>query len=673
IRGRDDLEIEEKMVAAEAHLGIIFTEDVIEGVLVTTPRTVDLMETAAVDVLSALQSEGVQPDQLEDFRRRVPEAVRTHEFTRPLTAFLSLVVQQRLQPNLFFNETATMEARREALASVDDRIIKRDEVIVYEGQRVTQDELTRLRDAGLLRDELRYPSIIGAALLAIVFIGLMGSYLYFFHRRIYDNESRLVLIGLVALATLLLGRVLWPISGFAIPVAAGTMLVAILVEPRVAAFLAVLIAAVVGIMADTGLNYSLVALIGGLVGVFSVTRVGQRSDLMRAGFHVALANGLVILAWALSYGVVPLFEVQVWRDVFWGVTGGILAAILTIGSLPFLESFFGILTPVKLVELANPNQPLLHRLLVEAPGSYHHSIMVANLAEAAAERVGGNSLLTRVAAYYHDIGKLRRPYFFIENQFGGENPHDKISANLSALIITAHVRDGVETAQQAGLPEELIRFIREHHGTSRVQYFYHKAMEETDGEGILEENFCYAGPVPESRETAILMLADSAEAAVRSLPRPTPGRIESTVRKLVRDRLNERQLDRCDLTLRDLDIIADTFVQVLTGIFHARIEYPESMLHELEQAGQRGDRSKLPGKSGGRSKLPGKSGGRDALPEKTKKERKEQKEQKEQKAGNGNDPGGDQVAKGPDAKNAGQASHEQDPRPPGDDHDRQGR
>lgn len=180
-----------------------------------------------------------------------------------------------------------------------------------------------------------------------------------------------------------------------------------------------------------------------------------------------------------------------------------------------------------------------------------------------------------MGAYYHDIGKLKRPYFFAENQFGGENPHDKINPNLSALIITAHVKDGVEMAREHRLPAELIRFIQEHHGTMRVQYFYNKAMEETGGEGLLEENFAYPGPVPQTRETAICMLADSAEAAVRAMTKPTPGRIEATVRKIIKDRLNDGQLDRCDLTLKDLNLIADTFTQILNGIFHARIEYPE--------------------------------------------------------------------------------------------------
>lgn len=583
IRGLSDRTFDQKAVMLENRLGIVFTEDVTGAVFEASPRTLDLMADAAEETLFALSAEGIKPDALDGFRRRVPEMTRTYEFDRPLTAFLSLLVQNRLRPNLHLNEDATMAAREDARAAVEPVIIKRNEVIVSEGQRVSASDLARLRDAGLLQDDVRYPGIIGAVLLSGLLISLMSVYLHFFHPDVFQNESRLVLISLIMLGILAVSRVIFPISGFALPMAAGSMLLALLVQPGIAMFAVALLAAVTGVMAGSQFQMALVALVGGFIGVFSVSRVGQRSDLMRAGFNVGLANALVIITWALVFASAPLTDVELWRDVFWGIIGGFVSAVLTIGTLPFLESFFGILTPVRLLELSNPNQPLLRRLLVEAPGTYHHSIMVANLAEAAAERVGGDSLLTRVGAYYHDIGKMRRPYFFIENQFGGENPHDRISPNLSALIITSHVKDGVDMALEHGLPEELIDFIREHHGTTRVQYFYQRALEETDGEGILEENFAYPGPIPNSRETAILMLADAAEAAARAMTKATPGRIEATVRKLVRDRLNDGQLDHCDLTLKDLDAIADTFVQVLSGIFHARIEYPEAMEKELQR------------------------------------------------------------------------------------------
>jgi putative nucleotidyltransferase with HDIG domain len=242
-----------------------------------------------------------------------------------------------------------------------------------------------------------------------------------------------------------------------------------------------------------------------------------------------------------------------------------------------------VITAMKLIELSNPNQPLLRKLLVEAPGTYHHSIMVGNLAEAATEAVGGNSLLARVGAYYHDIGKTKRPYFFVDNQFGAENPPDRLSPALSALIIASHVKDGLELAHEHKLPEAISQFIREHHGTTVIRYFYRKAVEMDTGDGVDETDFRYDGPKPQTKETAIVMLADASEATTRTLKNPTPQTIEQVVRRLIKERLEDGQLDEANLTLKDLDVIAQTFTRVLTGVFHQRIEYPERVLKEMER------------------------------------------------------------------------------------------
>jgi putative nucleotidyltransferase with HDIG domain len=259
-----------------------------------------------------------------------------------------------------------------------------------------------------------------------------------------------------------------------------------------------------------------------------------------------------------------------------GVVNGLVSAVLAIGLLPYLETAFDITSAIRLLELSNPNHPLMRTLLMEAPGSYHHSMIVGNLAEAAAEAVGADALLARVQAQYHDIGKTRRPYFFIENQYGADNPHDRIAPSLSTLIITSHVKDGLELARQYKLPKVVVDVIPQHHGTDMVKYFYHKAMESAKEDEIIDKkDFSYPGPPPQSKETAIVMLADSVEAAVRSLKEPTPGRIEGVVRKLIKDRLHSGQLDESDLTFKDLDKIAEAFVRVLAGLFHHRIEYPD--------------------------------------------------------------------------------------------------
>ena len=271
-----------------------------------------------------------------------------------------------------------------------------------------------------------------------------------------------------------------------------------------------------------------------------------------------------------------------------GVAGGFLSSIMLLGFLPYLETLFGITSSVKLLELANPNELLLKRLLVEAPGTYHHSILVGNLAEAAAQAVHADPLLVRVGAYYHDIGKIKRPYFFIENQVARDNPHEKIAPSLSTLIITSHVRDGLEQAREHNLPAGVQEIIEQHHGTSLVAYFYQRALESDRPELVTEADFRYDCPKPRTKEAALVMLADSVEAAIRSLQKPTPARLEGLTRKIIKERLHDGQLDECDLTFKDLNTIAATFVQVLGGIFHSRIEYPETMITEIERRRARG-------------------------------------------------------------------------------------
>jgi len=296
--------------------------------------------------------------------------------------------------------------------------------------------------------------------------------------------------------------------------------------------------------------------------------------------------------WVGAANVASVLAVGLLEQVNWypelvtnaayGLTNGVLVGIIGFGTLRYSELLFDLVTPIKLLELSNPSRPLLRRLQVEAPGTYHHTIMVANLAEAAAEAIGADSLLVRVGTYYHDIGKIRRPIFFVENQSGVENPHEKMAPSLSALTLAAHVRDGLDLAKEYRLPQAIADFIPQHHGTSLMTYFYHQALERGDQHQVLEradaaaeETFRYEGPKPQTRETAIVMLADSAEGAVRAINRPTPDRIEQVVRRIIREKLDDGQLDESDLMFRDLDLIAQTFTRMLASMFHPRIEYPD--------------------------------------------------------------------------------------------------
>jgi putative nucleotidyltransferase with HDIG domain len=261
-------------------------------------------------------------------------------------------------------------------------------------------------------------------------------------------------------------------------------------------------------------------------------------------------------------------------DMVFGGVNGLLSAWLAIGALPMFEHFSGITTHLRLLDISNPSEPLLQRLLKEAPGTYQHSIMVANLAESAAQEIGADALLCRVGAYYHDIGKMKRPRFFVENQMGAENPHDRLAPSLSTLIILSHVKDGVEIGRQAKLPDIMLDFIAEHHGTSLVSYFYHQACSRSQ-EPVFEDDFRYPGPKPQSKETAIVMLCDGLEAAARTLSHPTPEKIEELVLKMVKHQLDDGQLDECDLSLKDVDRIRHSLIRSLQNVYHTRIEYPE--------------------------------------------------------------------------------------------------
>jgi len=330
-------------------------------------------------------------------------------------------------------------------------------------------------------------------------------------------------------------------------------------------------------MPGGGLNYILVSVISGIVAIYSIRKATQRSSLTRAGLIIAGVNIITISALGLINNEGYYLILQ---NNLWGILNGFLAVILTIGILPFLESYFDIATSFKLMELSNPNQSLLKRMILEAPGTYHHSIVVGNLSETAAEEIGGNGLLARVGAIYHDIGKIKRPYFFTENQEAYKNIHDEMEPSLSALVIASHVKEGLELAKKNKLPKDITDIIAQHHGTNLITYFFHRALKENGSnvDAVAEENFRYSGPKPQTKEAGIILLADSLEAATRSLTNPTATRIKTLVKEIVQKNLENGQLEECDLTLKDLDKIGDSFSRILTGMFHSRVEYPDEDL-----------------------------------------------------------------------------------------------
>jgi putative nucleotidyltransferase with HDIG domain len=572
-----------------------------------TPEDLQQMQVTSLSLIPGLMQKPITEETLDNVFDQASKQIDQLEFSLQAREIMKIVVINAIKPNLVFNKEATDKAIKEAMDAVKpvQKTVKAGEKIVREGERVTAEQISTLEQLGIQRSKSYPLTLVGSAIFVLLTFWLTIEFIRRYYKKIYENHMLMLLIGLIFILMLSITRFITLIKigdlpdinaliGYMTPVAAGSMLVAILLDNRLAYFFTMIMALYVGLLTEGNqLFYAITAFVGGTVGIFQVHRLNQTSDLARSGFYIALANIISILTLSLIGGNVTLNLILVGMVI--GAVNGILSAVLMIGALPYLESAFSITSMIKLLELSNPNNELLKRLLMEAPGTYHHSLMVGNLAEASAEPIGANPLLVRVGAYYHDIGKIKRPEYFVENQRGLDNPHEKIAPALSALIITSHVREGVELAREAHLPQDITDFIEQHHGTSLAKYFYSRALEE-DREGTLnEESFRYEGPKPQSKEVALVMLADSVEAGVRSLQDPNPEKIKNMVRRIIQDKLNDGQLEACDLTFKDLDVIANYFCTSLEGLYHKRIEYPEIIVREFEKRREKhGDHDNQP-------------------------------------------------------------------------------
>lgn len=489
-------------------------------------------------------------------------------------------VRQALVPNMVIDQDATEAAREAARNEVEPTLYKSGQNIVIAGERVTTAELAMLEALGLLETGRFDMMMIAGVLL----VGLLAMVSLLFHIVQFDygqmtRLSSAVLLACVFLVTMVLSMAATRINPYFLPVAMVPLLCASLLSPSLAMIantLALILVSILTNSANTSFaQQMLYIVVSGLlsapVGVYIIGRLRQqRASVLVAGVAMAAVNFVGMVA----IGLLTLGEIKtIINNAVWAAGGTMLAAVLCMGAQPILEGLFNLVTPFKLVELSNPNQPLLRRLLVETPGTYHHVIMVANLAEAAAEAIGADSLLTRVGAYYHDIGKLGRPLYFKENQLG-DNPHDRTDPRVSAQILIKHVSDGVAMARQARLPEAVVDFIAQHHGDTLTSFFYQKMLSMPGGEDAHETDFMYPGPRPKTRETAIVMLADTVEAAIRAGGDQPADVIERRVTELIRGKIDSGQLNDSPLRFADVQRIARAFTQVLIGIYHKRIEYP---------------------------------------------------------------------------------------------------
>ncbi len=532
-----------------------------------------------LSVVDEMMRQGVVEGYLEKARQSIPSLISLDLSVQEAEVTAALA-QRLITVNSFYDAEATQAAREQARESVGTvvRTYEAGEIIVREGQRVGALELEALQRLGLQRSRTEWPTVIGQATLAVLSVLLLGSLLLRFHPSLLQDWRESLLLALLLSLFLFLARLMVPdrtVLRYLFPGSALAMLVTAALGPFAGAVSSIFLGAAAGLVGDQSLEIAVYTTAAGLTAAVSLGKGNNLSTIFRSGLLVSLANVLVLVGFHLSPNGADILNMAM--HVLVAVTNGLVSASLALGMLFLIGPLFDIITPFRLIELSRPDHPLLQRLLREAPGTYHHSLMVANLAEQAAEQIGADALLTRVGAYYHDIGKITRPYFFIENQMDGPNPHERLDPYASANAITRHVKDGLELARRYNLPSRVRDFIPQHHGTKRIGFQYERALEQAGGdpEQVNEAKFHHQGPKPQSKEAALLMLADGCEAIVRARRPQTPEELVQAVDQIFDSTIRSGQLDECPITLEELNVARQSFISNLKGVFHPRIRYPD--------------------------------------------------------------------------------------------------
>lgn len=503
---------------------------------------------------------------------------------------ISALLEQVIVPNMVFDEAATELAKKNAINSVAPTVVKfeKGEKIVFAGEPVTRIKKDALQKAGYNVLELNAKGVVGVfaliCLAMVTFLYYLTNYEKQFVTKNYLSVIALLSLLMSALATVLPSET----SFFFLPFPALAVLISVFTNPRVSVVTSIVLITVIALVEQMPMQPSAVFIIVCLISAIATSKVrySRRFDLIKIGAEIGLAMLFsILIIYLIENSINPIDSGIVWTNALIGTVNGMLSGIIVLGIIPLLESMFKLVTPYGLAELADNNQPLLKRLQFEAPGTFAHCLMVANLCETAAEAIGADPVLARVGALYHDIGKLKRPLFFVENQtyFGIENPHKKLNPRLSKMVITAHPKDGIDMAKENGLPAVVQNFIIQHHGDSVASYFYNQAKLEEGDDKVTEEQFRYTGPRPNMKETAILMIADSVESAARTLKDHSQEELDAMINKIIQTKLNDGQLSDSPLTLKDLKTIAAALSKNLRAAHHQRIKYHENIIQELEE------------------------------------------------------------------------------------------
>ena len=542
-----------------------------------------------VRVVEDLMRREIREGDLYKMRRLVASRI-SFDLTDEQREIVDNLARPLVQPNTFYNAEKTAadrKAARDQVLSIE-RTVMEGQVIVRRGAQADAEAIEILEQYGLLQPQLDWAKVAGTVAFAVVLVLLLVVYLLRFHVPILHQGRLLLLLFLLVGLFLAAARLMVPghaVLPYLFPLAAMGMLICALLDGQLAIVSLIFVGAVIAFMTDSSLELLSYALGGSLLATQALGKMKRLATFVRGGIYIVLTNLAMLAIFRLPAQETDL---QGWLTLGAAtVVNGGLAVSLTLGGFYLLGHLFDLSTTLRLVELARPTHPLMRQLLLKAPGTYHHSILVSNMAEQAAERILADALLVRVGAFYHDIGKTVRPYFFVDNQADGVNAHERLDPQTSAEIIVSHVKDGLDLAKKYRLPSAIQDFISQHHGTGLVTYFYHKAREEAGGpENVDESRFRYPGPKPQTKEVAILMLADSCEAAVRATRPTSREQIEEIIRKVTDGKLLAGELDECDLTLRDLEQTRQAFSDTLSGIFHPRVQYPDAEKAPSSDPGQ---------------------------------------------------------------------------------------
>lgn len=570
----------------ESHRSLKLTDEQLWTFLTMPETELNDAKQVLVKLVEETLSQPIRKENVTNARNELDSKIREHNaIPQDLADAFVTIGRVAIVENEKLDEDKTNELIQQAREEVEPTRILQGQIIVQEGELVDREVYRQLELLGMTNNKTSFKPIVGLT----IFILLQMTFLFFLFDRskteVQKKRKEVLVTVIIYLISIILMELISLLSdsfdvaiAFLYPTALTTMLVSLLASHRAASLLTLLTAASAGIIFHEGysavlqMDIALYILLGGFSSIFFLRNMQNRSDILKACTVVAIVN----LTFMTFYLLMTQFNYGAFELLYYGVAAvvsGILSGALTMGLLPFFESAFGILSTMKLIELSNPNHPLLKKILTETPGTYHHSIMVANLAEAACEAIGADGLLARVGCYFHDIGKTKRPAFFVENQMSGINPHDSLPPERSAEIIIAHTTDGAELLRKHKMPQEIIDIALQHHGTSKLKYFFHKAKEQ--GEIEDESIYRYPGPKPQTKEAAVISIADSVEAAVRSMKQPTAEKIRNLVQSIIKGRVDEGQFDECDISIKELKKIEEVLCETLNGTFHSRIEYPK--------------------------------------------------------------------------------------------------